>query len=72
MSSAFSLFCHQVLEKLDLEVLDFGLFSSFAILEWFRNFHFKHAIIPVCVYFERNIWGAARIITYWTPPKTFL
>ena len=42
MSSIFSLFFLQVLEKLNLDVLDFRVFSELAILEWFSTWRFKH------------------------------
>ena len=35
MLSMFELFCLKVLEILDLEVFEFGVFSELAILEWF-------------------------------------
>ena len=55
MSWIFPLFSLQVLDKLDLEVLDFWLFSELAILDWCLTWHIKYAIIPVCKYFNCNI-----------------
>ena len=37
MSSMLSLFFFEALEKLDLEVLDFWLFTELSILEWFST-----------------------------------
>ena len=42
MSSTFFLFFLQVLEKLNLDVLDFRVFSELAILEWFSTGRFKY------------------------------
>ena len=47
MSVMFFLFSLQVLNKLDLEVLGFCVFSKLTILEWFLTCHFKYPIIPV-------------------------
>ena len=44
ISSTFSLFFLQVLEKLNLEVLDFRVFSELAILELFLTWRFKHLL----------------------------
>ena len=44
------------IKKLDLEVLYFGLFSELSILEWFSTWCFKHARIPIHLYFQRNIY----------------
>ena len=55
MSSMLSLFSFQALEKLDLEVLDFWLFTELSILEWFLNWFFKHARIPVRMYYHSLI-----------------
>ena len=41
-SSTFYLFYLQIMDKLNLEVLDFGVFSELAILEWFLTWCFKH------------------------------
>ena len=49
-----SLFSFQALEKLDLEVLDFWLFTELSILEWFSTWFFKHARIPVRTYFQSS------------------
>ena len=51
MSSTFSLFFLQVLEKLNLEVLDFRVFSELAILECFFDLAFQ--TFPVCTQFQR-------------------
>ena len=52
MSSMLSLFSFQDLDKLDLEVLEFWLFTVLSILEWFSTWLFKYARIPVCMYFQ--------------------
>ena len=51
MSIMVSLFYFQALEKLDLEVFDFWLFTELSILECFFTWFFKHAIISVRAYF---------------------
>ena len=57
MSSMFGLFTLKVFDKLELEVLDFRLFTQLAILEWFSTWNFKHARIPVRTYFQSNhLW----------------
>ena len=45
-----SLFSFQALEKLDVEILDFLLFTELSILEWFLTWFFKYALIPVHTY----------------------
>ena len=47
-----SLFSFQALEKLDLDILDFWLFTELYILEWFLTCFFKYALIPVRTYFK--------------------
>ena len=42
VSIMFSHFPLQVFEKSNLEVMDFGVFSALAILEWYLTRHFKH------------------------------
>ena len=37
-----SIFYFQALEKLDLEILDFWLFTELSILEWFLTWFFKY------------------------------
>ena len=44
LNCMFPLFPPQVLDISYLEVLDFPLFSSFTILEWFSTWNFKYAI----------------------------
>ena len=53
----------QLLNKLDLEVLEFFVFSLLAMLEWFLTWHFKHARIPVHTYFQRNHYFLCCLIT---------
>ena len=55
MSSTLSLFSFQALEKLDLEILDFGLFTALPILEWFSTWFFKYELISVRMYFKTPI-----------------
>ena len=55
MSSMLSLFPFRALEKLDLEILDFWLFTELPILEWFLTWFFKYALIPVRTYFQTPI-----------------
>ena len=50
------LFYIQVLEILDLEVLDFWLFTELAIWERFSTWNFKHARFCVCTHLQRNNW----------------
>ena len=50
-----SLFSFQALEKIDLEILDFWLFTELSILEWFLTWFFKYALIPVRIYFQTPI-----------------
>ena len=50
------LFYIQVLEILDLEVLEFWLFTELAIWEWISTWNFKHARVPECAHFKRNNW----------------
>ena len=42
MFSMFYLFSFQFMEKSNLEVLEFWVFSELAILEWFLTCSFKH------------------------------
>ena len=42
MFSMFYLFSFQFMEKSNLEVLEFWVFSELAILEWFLTWRFKH------------------------------
>ena len=62
MSSMFSLFSFQSLEKLYLEFLDCYLFTELYILEWFTTWFFKHAIITLQTYFQRpiDLWLISR------------
>ena len=50
-----SLFSLRALEKLDLEMLDYWLFTGLPILEWFSNWFFKYAFIPARTYFQTLI-----------------
>ena len=52
----FCFFPLQVLDKLDFEVLDFGIFSELAILNWYSTRRIKHARTQVCTYFNWNIY----------------
>ena len=45
-------FSFQSLDKLDLEILDFWLFTKLSIFEWFSTWFFKYASIPVRTYFQ--------------------
>ena len=65
MYSMFCLFYLQVIEKLDLEVLDFWIFSELSILEWFLTWYFKHVIIHVRVYCQRNIYDFFEELRQW-------
>ena len=47
ISSLLYLFPFQALGKIDLEVLDFWLFTELSTLEWFLTWYFKRATIPV-------------------------
>ena len=63
MSSMLSLFSFQALEKLDLEVLDFWLFTELSILEGFSTWFFKRARIPVRIYvFSKSNRSLIKII----------
>ena len=53
--SILSLFSFHDLEKLDLEMLDFWLFTELFILELFSTWFFKYALIPVRMYFKTPI-----------------
>ena len=55
VESILSLFSFQYLEKLDLEILDFWLFTELPILEWFSTWFFKYSLIPVRTYFQTLI-----------------
>ena len=55
MSSIFSLFYFQTIEKLDMEVLNFWLFTELSILEWFSTWVLKNARNPVRKYFQTPI-----------------
>ena len=55
MYSMLSPFSLPALEKLDLEILDFWLFTELSILEWFSTWFFKYALIPVRTYFQTLI-----------------
>ena len=46
-SSLLYIFFFRALDKLDLEVLDFWLFTLLSILEWFFTWFFRHARITV-------------------------
>ena len=54
MSIIFPPFSLQVLYILDLDILDFWMFTELAILDWFSTWGFKHANILVHIYFHRN------------------
>ena len=47
MSCVFCIFCLQIIEKSDLKVLYFWIFSWLPILNWYLTCHIKHAIIYV-------------------------
>ena len=49
------LFSFQALDKTDLEVLDFCLFTELFILELFLDWFFKHVRIPVRTYVQIQI-----------------
>ena len=55
MSKMLSIFSFRALDKLDLEILDFWLFIELSILEWFLNWFFKYALIPVRTYLQNPI-----------------
>ena len=55
ISSMLSLFTFRALEKLDLEILDFWLFTELSILEWFLTLFFKYALNNVRTYFQTQI-----------------
>ena len=55
MSIIFTLFPLKVLEMLDLDFLDFWLFTQLSILEYFSTWYFKPAIIPVCAYLKKSV-----------------
>ena len=55
MSNMLSLFYFQALEKKDLEILDFCLFTELPILEWFLNWFFKYVLITIRTYFQTGI-----------------
>ena len=50
-----SLFSFLALDKLDLDILDFWLFTGLSILERFLTWFFKYALIPVRTYFQNPI-----------------
>ena len=54
-----------ILKKLDLEVLDFGLYSETDVLEWFLNRLVKHARTLVLAYLQINIFHIYCIIVFW-------
>ena len=53
--SMLYLFSLWSLEKLDLENLDFWLFTEMSILDWFLTWFFKYALITVRTYFQTPI-----------------
>ena len=55
MSRILSLFSFQALDKLDLDILDFWLFTELSILGWFLTWFFKYALISVRTYFQTPI-----------------
>ena len=55
VSSILSLLYFEALGKLDLEVLGILLFTELSILDWLMTCFFKHAIIPVRIYFQSPI-----------------
>ena len=55
MSSMLSLFSFQDLDKLDLEVLEFWLFTVLSILEWFLTWFFRNALITLRTDFQTPI-----------------
>ena len=65
VSSIFSLFPLQVLEKFDSDILEFWIFSELAILEYFLTWNLKHSRIPVHAYFQRNIYHIYYLIEFW-------
>ena len=56
MYCTFTLFTLQLLNKSDLEVLEFRNFSELAILDWYLTRHIKHARILVLTNFQWNIY----------------
>ena len=55
MSYIFASFPSQVLYKLNLDILDFVIFSELAILDWYSNWHIKNAIFPMNTCFHWNM-----------------
>ena len=55
VSRMLSIFSFRALDKLDLEILDFWLFTELPILEWILTWFFKYALIPVRKYFQTLI-----------------
>ena len=56
MSCMFTIFSLQVLNKSDLEVLEFLMFSELSILEWHLTLNIKHARTPVLRNFQWNLY----------------
>ena len=52
VSSMLYLFSFRALEKLDLDILNFWLFTELSILEWFLTWFFEYSLIPVRTYFQ--------------------
>ena len=55
MYNILYLFSFRALDKLDLEILDFWLFTELSILEWFSTWFLKYELIPVRTYFQNPI-----------------
>ena len=56
---------HKILDKWDLEVWYFGIFSQLAILDWFFTCLFKYERIPLSAYFHWNIYRLFHLIMFW-------
>ena len=63
MSSMLSLFSFEAWEKLDLEVLDFWLFTELSILKWFLTWLFKNVRTPVQSWSSPNSYAYAPWLT---------
>ena len=55
MPSMLYLFSFQSLEKLELGILNYWLFTELSIFEGFFTWFFKYALIPVRTYFQTPI-----------------
>ena len=64
VSRMLSIFYFRALDKLDLEILDFWLFTELPILEWISTWFFKYSLILVRTYFQTPI---ALLSSSWPP-----